>query len=322
MNKDEQVLQWALEYLVSDNKYIIVSHQQIAKTSYSTIHKFATTQGVFYLKQTPQLLFQEAKTLAFLNREGCRNIPEIVAENSRLHCFMMPACGDESLRHLFKGKVDSNLLDAGISNYTSIQRILEENAQQLLSLGMPDWRLEEFPSLYNQLIQQEALLISDGLTKEDLGQLHQLYPLCVKLCEDLTHYKIPETISHCDFHENNMLLDKKTRIVTIIDWGEVVLSHPFFSLSGLLWNITYFNEVMFADLIYKKLQSQCIAAWQDLHNEEVLIKALTIANQLNGVYAALGYERLYSATEKQSEGVAPAHRGAIASCLRAFLGAN
>lgn len=312
MNQSEQALQWSAEYLASDT----FNYQKIVQTSYSVVYKIETTQDTFYLKQTPEKLFIESKTLAFLNKEGCRNIPERIAENSDLYCFIMRACGDDSLRQLFKGHVDADQLKQGILNYTIIQRLLENKLQQLLSLGIPDWRLHRIASLYYQLIEQDKLLLDDGLTEKEINRLHQLYPACIKLCEDLSRYRIPETINHCDFHENNMLLDKKTGAINIIDWGETVISHPFFSLNGCLWNITHFNKLKQTDLIYSQLQLQCIASWLDLYNGEELLNIFNIANQLNGIYAALAYEKIYIATKQSAQ---QEHPGSIAGCLRSFL---
>jgi hypothetical protein len=119
-----------------------------------------------------------------------------------------------------------------------------------------------------------------------------------------------------------MLLDRKTGSINIIDWGEVVLSHPFFSLNGFLWNITHFNDVKTNDPIYKRLQLKCIEKWLNLHDKTSLTKALTIANKLSGIYAALGYEKLYIATKDQTITVQQEHPGSIAGCLRTFLNAN
>jgi len=323
MNKeqinDEQALQWALEYLVTNNKLEIVTHEKIVETSYSAVHKINTTQGSVYLKQTPKALFLESKTLTYLNRKNCKNIPEKIAENKVLHCFLMTSCGDESLRHLFKKQIDLNMLSTGILNYTHIQRTLENRLSQLIALGIPDWRLENFSSFYQQLIQQEKLLISDGLSEKEINKLNESYKTCVNLCEALSKYQLPETINHCDFHENNMLLNKHTGEISIIDWGETVISHPFFSLNGCLWNITYFNQIKQTDTMYIKLQKQCIAPWLDLYEEKHLIDALNIANHLNGIFAALSYERIYSATMDQTRTVQQEHPGSIAGCLRTFL---
>lgn len=319
MNQSNQTLQWAAQYLTAYKKSSILNHQEIVQTSYSIVHRIETTEVVVYLKQVPENLFVEPKTLAFLHEQGCKNIPELLAENSDLHCFLMTSCGDDSLRCLFKGKVDLKKLKLGILNYTNIQRLLENKTRDLLLLGVPDWRLDKFASLYYKLIQQENLLVNDGLTKKEVDRLRQHYPTCIKLCEDLLEFKISETISHCDFHENNMLLDRKTGAINIIDWGESVIAHPFFSLNGCLWNIVYFNDINKADPMYYDLQLHCVSPWLDLYDKRKLLKAFGLADQLIGVYAALTYERLYIATEDQPKKVQQEHPGSIAGCLRSFL---
>lgn len=55
------------------------------------------------------------------------------------------------------------------------------------------------------------------------------HPKCQQLCDMLSKHSIPEAFSHSDFRENNLLLDKKTGSINIIDWGETVIAHPFFS---------------------------------------------------------------------------------------------
>lgn len=224
-----QALEWAVNYL-SINNDPILNQKKIIQTPYSEVYKIATTPGkTFYLKQVPEALFLEPMMLDYLHEQDCQNIPKLVTKNNTLHCFLMTSCGDLSLRSLFKGRVNLDMLNQGITNYTKIQRCLESKTQPLLQMGILDWRLNQFASLYYQLLQMD-----DGLTRQELDELHQLLPLCAKLCSDLSEYKIPETINHCDFHENNMLLDQKIGTINIIDWGEVVLTHPFLSLSGCL----------------------------------------------------------------------------------------
>jgi len=193
---------------------------------------------------------------------------------------------------------------------------MEKHTADLLSLGVPDWRLDKFATLYYQLIKQEQLLLDVGLSKNAIEQLHKLYPVCLKLCNELAQYKIPETIWHCDFHENNMLLNQKTSGISIIDWGETVVTHPFFSLQGCLWQISYFYKIQSTDPIHRELQKQCISQWLNFYSENQLLQAFAIAGKLSVIHAALSFAQLYAATKNQ---LRFEHNGAIAGCLRSFL---
>jgi RimJ/RimL family protein N-acetyltransferase len=326
--QEQNALDWALQYLslgigksatAGATAAAKFEYKKIADTSYSSVYKIQTLTNArysYYLKQTPEALFTEPQILNFLAQHGCKNIPAVVAINNDLCCFLMMACGDISLRKYFNGNIELEMLRQGIANYTSIQRSMEKYTAELLELGVPDWRLDQFPTLYDQLIQQEQLLLDDGLSKTEIVRLQRLSSACRRLANELAEYKIPETIGHCDFHENNMLLDQKTSAINIIDWGETVITHPFFSLQMCLWNITHFYNVKPTDPTYHKLQTQCVAPWLGLCAETKLLQALDIAAKLNGIYAALGFARLYAATNNQ---LRLEHNGAIAGCLRSFL---
>lgn len=319
MHDAESTLEWAKQYLVTEKESTILDVHEIVNTSYSIVHRIKTTVSTYYLKQAPEKLFLEAEMLIYLNQQGCKHIPEVIEKNDKLFCFLMGECGHASLRELFSGSINIQQLSQGISNYTTVQRSLETHLPNLLSLGVPDWRLEQFPSLYAQLVEQEELLQKDGLDTKELDNLQQLKAICVDLCSQLASFEIPETLNHCDFHENNMLLDNSTGGINIIDWGETVIAHPFFSLCGCIWNLTYFQQLKKTDSMYLQLEFCCISAWRDLHSEQKLLQALSVANQLSGIFAALGYERMYSSTEGQARSVQQEHQGSIAGCLRTFM---
>lgn len=314
--QEQSALDWALQYLKLKQSAIEYECNKITETSYSSVYKIQTLENSYYLKQTPPALFTEPRILNFLMQRNCKNIPALVATNNDLCCFLMMASGDISLRKYFNGNLDLGMLKQGIANYTAIQRAMEKHTADLMGLGVPDWRLDKFATLYYQLIQQEQLLLDDGLSRTEIEELQQLHSICRGLVDELAQYKIPETIDHCDFHENNMLLDQKSLTISIIDWGETVITHPFFSLQGCLWQISYFYKVQSTDQISHELKKQCIAPWLNFYSETQLLQALAVAEQLNGIYAALGFARVYAATENQ---LRLEHNSAIAGCLRTFL---
>lgn len=319
MKNNAAATQWAVDYLESHDCRLIAI-RKVVEPAYSIVHKINTSQGIFYLKQTPPALFLEPDTISLFQAQGCQHIPTVIAKNDQYHCFLTTACGDVTLRALFlKDSIDMDLMGRGISHYVSIQRNLEHDTAKLLVLGLPDWRLDQFPLLYHELIQETDLLIADGLSQKEVTTLDQAYNFCVEQCELLSTYKIPETINHCDFQDNNMLLSPKTGEVSIIDWGETVIGHPFFSLNTCLWNLTYFHNVKPDDIQYQALQRLCVSSWLDSYEENDLITAFNIANNLLGVFAALGYRLMYEATANQSRTVKEEHPGSIAGCLRSFL---
>jgi aminoglycoside phosphotransferase (APT) family kinase protein len=45
---------------------------------------------------------------------------------------------------------------------------------------------------------------------------------------------IKETFGHADFHDKNILINTHTNQTTLIDLGEVVITHPLFSFHNCL----------------------------------------------------------------------------------------
>lgn len=311
--------EWAINYITSHLQDNVICIDEISVTSYSKVHRLQTLKKVYYLKQVPKKLYIEPTILNYLDTLNCHHIPKMIAYNNNEHCFLMASCGDITLRQLFQGKIDLTMIIHGMTNYTILQRNLENNVDELLRLSVPDWRLEKFPALYRKLIEHHTLLVEDGLLPIEIEQLNQLYPTCVKLCEQLIQYNIPETISHNDFHENNLLLDKSNNNINIIDWSEIVITHPFLSLNGLLWNLQYFYDENQVNTLHNELIRSCINAWTDRLDNKLLLEAMDIARVLNAIYAALAYEKMYDATKHQQQKVQDEHPGSIAGCLRSFM---
>lgn len=322
MNNKKNSLDWAQDYLRVNKNVEIVTFEKVVETSYSKVYKLQANNEIYYLKETPETLFKEVNTLNLLNISGCKNIPKIIESNKYLNSFLVNSCGETTIRDLTNIDIKFKCLSQGILNYTNIQRLLENKTSELQSINLPDWRLQNFPQLYLNLLEQKDLLLEDGLSKSELSQLEVLQDKVKDYCKKLSRYDMPETINHCDFQDRNMILDNKTGNISIIDWGESVIAHPFFSLNGCLWNLGYFYNIKPDDEIYKQTQKECIDAWVRDYDEKTLTEAFNLAYKLHGIFAALSFEYLYKSTEKLSKTVQQEHPGALSGCLRTFLKNN
>ena len=318
----DSALKWAREQLSIRTRGNNISEQLVSEHSWSVVYRFDTNGKVAYLKIVPKPMALEPAFLQLLHDIGVTATPELIAANASLGCFLTTACGDKTLRHDFQGQLDIGLVEQAISLYTSIQRLTEKHLANFSLLGIPDWRLNQFPLLYKELITKHDLLLNDGLTDEELMVLDALVPTVQDLCENLASLPIPPTLGHCDFHEGNVVFDSRSHVLSIIDWGETVITHPFFSLNGCLWNITYFYQVSEDSETYRKLRQHCLISWLDVLSEDNLQSAFHWAHQLSGVHAALSYLRIYEATKNQQLSVSEEKRGAISGCLRTFINLN
>ena len=289
----------------------------ILQTPWSCIYRFDTDQGYYYLKQVPLGLSSEPQVINLL-RENCgASVPLLIADNPQLHCFLMQDAG-MSLREYFKQGFNTKLLLTAIHDYVAIQRKSIPYLNALLNLDASDWRLEKIPECYASLIQKKDLLMADGLTETELKQLFKLTSKIVLLCEQLSQYKLPDTFSHNDFHDNNLLIDPKTQKITLVDLGEVAVTHPFFSLLNILHHVR--ENCGLQDDAYQCLQEQALQPWMDYASQDQLLIAMSLMEQFWPIHRALTEYRLITSLEVKS-GQQLLGRGKFFKNLRIWLAA-
>jgi RimJ/RimL family protein N-acetyltransferase len=295
-NTDAKIIAWAKKTLkVSDNK-AFTSSRAVISTPWSTILEINTGKDFVYLKHTPRLLALEPAIIQFLHDQFQVNVPEVIAHNDELNCFLMKDAG-KPLRQFLKQQFDVALFSKAIDQFTSIQIAAQNQVDAFFDIGVPDWRLDKLPDLYQQLISQKQLLISDGLSKNEIRQLETLPALVSKLCIKLSSYCIPPSIVQPDFSDNNLLIANTSQDITLIDLGEIVVSHPFFSLIGCLFQIKKHHALTDKDDHYQQLKNACLENYLHFKPKKSLLEAFSIASRLHFVYRALSTYRLMIACD-------------------------
>jgi len=272
---------WAKDSLTAHGYTIHSPLEEIQKTPYSSVIRFSTSKGYVYLKQMPLALSTEARMMQLLLQQFQANVPKVIDQNKSLNCFLMNDCG-KPLKHILKNNFQIDLSLKAIELYTQIQNKTKDHLNTFLELGVPDWRLEKLPILYNEIIEQEALLKSDGLTQEEFKILHALRSDFASMCDLLQSYPTAATLDHCDFHHGNILMDPNTETMTVIDWAETVITHPFFSLFSYLTHTSQDHGFKETDLLFSILKKACFK-----NDEEALL-----VKKIFSIYLALGYHRL------------------------------
>lgn len=291
MNNQTQIIEWGTDYLTSKGYSIQQSAFIVLATPWSTVIRFSTSTGYLYLKQSPPAISIEAKIFQILALELQASVPVVIAINDDLHCFLMKDAG-QSLRECLKVDFQPNLLSRAIKQYSAMQRSTEDHIEPFFALGVPDWRLDKLPMLYDHIISQEDLLKGDGLTDKELRILHDLSPQFLAHCELLSQYQIPETLAIYDFNTNNVLIDPDTKKMTCIDLGEAVITHPFLSLCTYLNQATIHHSVKELDQTYYQLQEACLENWLGLVTKKQLLEAFVLAKKLWPIYSVLSIYRL------------------------------
>jgi hypothetical protein len=290
MNNLLQILTWGTDYLIS-NGYNIQSQNAVVETPWSIVIRFSTSKGDVYLKQMPAVIAREPMIFQILANQFQAKVPHVMAINDELHCFLMLDAGLK-LRDYLKNDFQPNLLSEALKVYTALQRSTENDLEPFFALGVPDWRVNKLPELYEQMISQEALLKEDGLSDKELQELHDLSSQFSKQCELLSQYQIPATLNIYDINTNNILIDPHSKKMTCIDLGEAVITHPFFSLHTYLYQASLHHSVKESDEIYLQLQEACLEKWLDVMARDKLLEAFMLTKQFWPVYSVLSSYRL------------------------------
>ncbi len=298
-NLHNEIVQWGYKYL-SSHGYTLKSKlpENVKNTPWSYVVRFATSDGYIYLKHTPNLLALEAIITQVLHDQFHASVPEVIVHNPELNCFLMRDAG-RSLREILKKKFDAALLCKAIDQFASMQLAVANHVNIFLDMGVPDWRLDKIPDLFKQLLSQKDILIADGLSAIEVSELETLLPIVSTLCEKLSKYPIKQTIVQSDFHDNNMLIDDISQAITIIDLGEIVISHPFFSFISCLQQTKRHHALTDQEDVYLRIRDACFKNYINLESKKHLLDAFAAAQILWLVYGILCQHRLIIACGKE-----------------------
>lgn len=283
-NLKKEIIQWACKYLVSHG-YTLKSNllEIVQNTPWSYVVRLATSDGYIYLKQTPELFALEPTIIQTLRNQFHAPVPKVIAHNAELNCFLMKDAG-KPLRTILKQRFDEALLCKAINQFTSLQIAVAGSVDVFLNIGVPDYRLDKLPGLYKELISKKDLLAAEGLSEVENSKLEALLPKVSILCKKLSDYSIKQTIVQPDFNDNNTLIDSVSNI-TIIDLGEIVISHPFFSLLNCLEQIKKHHGLTDNNCTYLRIRDACFKNYMNFfESKEHLLDAFMTAQLLSSVY--------------------------------------
>ena len=199
-----------------------------------------------------------------------------------------------------------------LPHFAEAQRALQERAASLLALGLPDRRLERLPALFCALLEDRPALClgkEEGLSEGEWLGLRAQLPAFAEDCARLAEFGIAPSLHHDDFHDGNIFASDDGAL-TLADWGESALAHPFFSLRVALRYLAYRLKLAADAPELSALADAYLALWGD---PERLRPALALALRLASVNRALTWAGLAPLSADRED------RTAAAAWLRVYL---
>jgi len=266
---------------------------------WSTVLRVPTDTGTLFFKATaPETIYEAALTQKLAAwYQHC--MPEFVAVDAS-RGWMLMRDGGEPLRASIRPTKDITPWNPIISLYAELQVDLSERVPELLALGIPDCRLARLPEFYAQLLTDtEGLRVDQpgGLTSEEFRRVGELTPRFAQICTELAAFGIPESLNHGDFHDGNVLV--RNGRVTLFDWGDGCVTHPFVSLRTFFVSIEialnlddYSLTPEMTDLLHIYLEP-----WQRFTSKENLSAAYTLSRCVAAIVKALAWHLTVSRLE-------------------------
>ncbi len=290
MNKHGAIINWAKNIL----QYPIIKYEMIVETPYSNVIKIVTDQQIYYLKQTPKSLYLEAEILSLFS--DTVPTPKLVAKNDEYCSFLIEECGNKTLRqHLFEKGNNYNLMETALNNYFNIQISTIDHTDEYSKLGVSDWRLNKFCDLYTNLLNDDYFMniwqISDKQRATYLNYSDDIRGLC----EKLLICKLPDTLNHCDFHNNNIVKNEKGELF-IIDWGEVCITNPLLSIEPYMRSLRKHHDIEHSTKKYRNIQKSYYERWSINYD-----RAIKIADPLSAIYFIFCMKNIMELTNETFE---------------------
>ena len=225
-------LTWAEERLVENGYKRSAPAIQVRTWNLSSLWKIPTYSETLWLKVVPPFFAHEG---AVLNLLAGRNVPAVLGyENGRM--LLKEVTGAD----LYNGATRPQFFTM-ISSLVDIQASFLGREDELLKLGLPDWRLAALGTGLDTILShvQTELPAADFATLKELRDHFSGMILAIESCG------LPCTMIHGDFHPGNVRgsgLD-----LTLLDWSDSGIGHPLLDETALLRHVGATDRSMVYD---------------------------------------------------------------------------
>jgi hypothetical protein len=216
-----EALSWVDEQLTAAGRPRTGEVDQFHVRPWSTVIRVPTDEGDVFFKANAPDLRHEAVVALQLARRVPERVPPLLADDLE-RGWMIMEDGGRRLREVVAEERDLSRWGDIVEGAADIARAMEPDVDLLLEAGVPDFRLEVLPDKYAALVQDEAF--------EE--RFRDAVPRVREMAEELASYGVTETLQHDDLHDAQVFVRGGRQL--ILDWGDCVISHPFFTLSVTL----------------------------------------------------------------------------------------
>ena len=170
-----------------------------------------------------------------------------------------------------------------LPRYAELQRGEIGHAQEHLAGGVPDFRSHSLVERFDMLADADL-----PLEPEELRSLRHVAAVLAALTRELDSGPIPASIEHADLHLRSVFLGTgdEAGVLRVLDWGDAVVAHPFFSPFITFRFLQEFNGLAPDDPWLDRLRDAYLEPWGS-----GLVPLFQSAQRVAAVARALGWLR-------------------------------
>ncbi|MBI3301870.1 MAG: aminoglycoside phosphotransferase family protein [Deltaproteobacteria bacterium] len=252
----------------------------------SCVLRVRAASGDCYFKAVPESLRRECAVTGYLAHHFPDAVPRVIATDPERRWLLMAACVGRTLGEV----TDVALWERAVARYARLQTACVPRVPELGALGCTLRSLDALAEAIGPLSYDTMTLRPgepDGLSTAEIERLQALVPSLRRQCAQLAACGIPFTLEHGDLWPENFLVDQDTCV--IIDWEDVAVAHPFFSLAPLSVGLGIYQSGLHSPAARDRLEHAYLAACAEMAPPERLRTALHIAAPLSFIDMAVRY---------------------------------
>jgi hypothetical protein len=214
-------LAWAESVLAERGLRSVGPPMQVRTWNLSSLWRIPVAGQTVWLKVVPPFFTHEGAVLA---RLAARRVPTLLGhEGGRM--LLAEATGDD----LYDAELPQLL--QMVTLLVDLQQSWAGRVDELLALGLPDWRAPALGTSIASVIERAA----DELPTDDHATLDKFVHDLPSRFAELAACGLPDALVHGDFHPGNFRGDG--RALTLLDWGDSGVGHPLLDQPAFLGRI-------------------------------------------------------------------------------------
>jgi hypothetical protein len=260
---------------------------QVRTWNLSSLWRIPVDGQTVWLKVVPSFFAHEGELLARL--AGAR-VPTLLGhDDGRMLLAEIP--GD----NLYEAELPQ-LLEM-VTLLVGLQRSWRDRVDDLLALGLPDWRAPALTAAIVEVIERTA----DELSADDRATLARFVRGLPSRLRQVADCGLGDSLVHGDFHPGNVRGD--SRGITLLDWGDSGVGHP------LLDQPAFLGRISSVDIV----KEHWLRLWREAVPGSDPARAAVLLGPVAAARQAVIYRRFVDAIEPAEH---PYHRADPAAWLQ------